>query len=267
MQWELTRNLIDAKKALDSLWFISQHLQDLYNARELCYDKRNNYYINVCAVMDKTICKNNNNKKKIKQSDSIVNRLYTERDQHYAHKDTRYMPLYLYASIEAETISLQQELQHIKDLCKDYLPENITLDFVCYDGMLFRQIEKISPKDEERINQKKYPFYNTFISNTSTTSWKILYDIDDLKSLSDTDCKEYCVCCYNGLTIEEGLQNRQDMCIKVNVLYDENMWITPNNKALNEYIDARKNGFIDKFGIFHFDKLQAAICSGEYPNK
>lgn len=262
-QWELARNLIDAKKALDSLWFISQHIQNLYHVRELCYDKRSCYYINVCAVLDKTVCKNGNDKRQLKQDDSIVMQLYTERDKHYAHKDKNYISLYPYASIEAESRTLQQDLQHIRDLCKDYFPDVITLDFVCYDGELFRRIEKISPKDEEQIKRQKYPLYNKPIVGVPMFSGKILYDIDDLKSLSDAERKEYCVTVDDGLTMEEGLQNRQDMCIKANVLYDQNMWVSLNKDAWDDCIEARKKGFFDKFGIIQFDRIWEAVCSGE----
>lgn len=264
-QWELARNLIDAKKALDSLWFISQHFQDLYNVRELCYDRRNRYYINICAVLDKTICKNRNRKRQLQQNDSIVIRLFTERDKHYAHKDKDYIPFAPYASLEAEAMALQKELQHIRELCKEYLPDAVTLDFVCYDGELFRRIEKINPKDEEKIKQQKYPLYNIPMVGTPLFSAKILYDIDDLKAMSDEERKEYCVTVDDGLTFEEGLQNRQDMCIKVNVLYNENMWASPNEKAWNDSLQARKDGFFDKFGIIQPKAIWDAVVSGRLP--
>lgn len=69
----------------------------------------------------------------------------------------------------------------------------------------------------------------------------------------------------DGLTFEEGLQNRQDMCIKVNVLYDENMWASPNEKAWFDTLQARKDGFFDKFGIIQPDVIWNAIVSGRLP--
>lgn len=264
-QWELARNLIDAKKALDSLWYISQHLQDLYDVRGLCYDRRSKYYINACAVLDKSICKNSENKKQLKQDDSSILRLYMERDKYYAHKDSNYIPLYPYASLEAESLSLQKELQHMLYLCRNYLPDNITLNFICYDGVLFRQIEKISPQDEEQIKKKKYPLYDKPIVGALQFTRRILYDIDDLKGLSETERENYCVTVDNGLTMEEGLQNRQDMCIKVNVLYDQNMWASPNKEAWDDCIKAREHGFFDKFDIIQSSRIWEAIYSGELP--
>lgn len=264
-QWELVQNLIDAKKALDSLWFISQHLQDLYNTRELCYDRRSKYYINTCAVLDKTVCKNRNNKKQLQQNDSIVMRLFVERDKHYAHKDKDYVPSFPYASIMAEAISLQQELQYIRKLCKDYLPDVVTLDFVCYDGGLFRRIKKINPEDEKRINQCKYPLYDQPVFGVPVFIRKALYDIDDLKGLTDEERKQYCVTVDNGLTLEEGLQNRQDACIKVNVLFNENMWASPNKESWDYVIQARKDGYFNEFGIIQRDKIWNDVNSGKLP--
>ena len=100
---------------------------------------------------------------------------------------------------------------------------------------------------------------------TPLFSAKILYDIDDLKAMSDEGRKKYCVTVDDGLTFEEGLQNRQDMCIKVNVLYNENMWASPNEKAWNDSLQARKDGFFDKFGIIQPKAIWDAVVSGRLP--
>ena len=251
-QWELARYLIDAKKALDSLWFISLNLKELFDVRSLCYDKRSLYYINVCAVLDKSICKPSGSKKTLSQSDSIINRIYTERDKHYAHKDKNYVPNFPYSSLEAEAKSLQNELIHIRDICKDYLPKELTLDFVCYDRNLFRQINKISPNDENQIMEYKYPFKNAFNnpnSNDVIKEFRILYDIDDIKNMSEEDKKEYGVVIEDGLTWEEGIQNRQDSMIKANVLFDKDMWFTINHDSWDILIQQREQGLWDKYGV------------------
>lgn len=47
-QWEIAYYLIEAKKAVDSLWYISKNIHSLYNVRQMCNEKRSAYYINVC---------------------------------------------------------------------------------------------------------------------------------------------------------------------------------------------------------------------------
>ena len=183
-KWQLARNFLDAKKALDSLWYISKHVKDLYDVAGLCYNSRSNYYINVCAVLDKSICANRR-KKEIVNSDPIIKRIYTERDKHYAHKDKNYIPSFPYSSLEAEALSFQNELRHIRECCTGYLPDELTLDFVCYDGRLFRQIEKVNPADEEKIKIFKYPMYRQHTVQPGMPTFKVLHDIDGLTGLTE----------------------------------------------------------------------------------
>lgn len=256
-KWQLTRNLIDAKKALDSLWYISKHTKELYEVRELCNNKRSDYYINTCAVLDKSICANGR-KKSVTSADSTIDRIYTERDKHYAHKDKNYKPSFPYLSLEAEALSLQTELRHIREMCSEYLPDALTLDFVCYDGRLFRQIEKVSPADEEAINKMKYPLFgNKPIASDegNTFTFKPLYDTDDLNGLSEEERKQYGVVFENGLTFEEGLQKRQDSCIRVNILYDEKMWCSVKEEVWNDIMYYRSIGVFNKYGIIDISKL------------
>lgn len=254
-QWKLARNIIDAKKAVDSLWFISKHLTELYNVGELCNSKRSDYYINICAVLDKSVCKNGK-KKEFINSDSIIARVYNERDKHYAHKDKNYQPSFSWNSLETEALSYQSELKHLYTLCKNDLPDEITLDFVCYDGELFRRIEKILPKDEVEIKKKKYLLYKQSIpKNLKTYTFNIFYDIDDLQGMSDEEKSQYGIVIENGLTIEEGVQLRQDACIKINVLFDKNIWYSINKEYWKECKKMQDDGFIDKYGCFDLSKI------------
>lgn len=265
-QWELARNMLDAKKAVDSLWYISRHYADLFNVRDLCNSKRSDYYINVCAVLDKSVCKNGK-KKEFVNSDSIIARVYNERDKHYAHKDKNYHPSFPWSSLEAESLSYQSELNHLLIVCKDYLPDDLTLDFVCYDGELFRRIEKISPKDEEAIKMRKYPLYkHPIFKDIETYEFKALCDIDDLKNMTDAEKSEYGVVIDNGLTFEEGLQLRQDACVKINVLFDENIWCHPNKDSWDECQKLQQNGFFDKFGCINSFRIMQEIMKGSKKN-
>lgn len=80
IKWEIADYLIEAKKAVDSLWYISHHVGELYDVRQLCNDRRSQYYINTCAVLDKTVCDGKGKKKELTQSDNIIARIYYERD-------------------------------------------------------------------------------------------------------------------------------------------------------------------------------------------
>ena len=74
-KWKLANILFDAKLALDSLWYISKHINEIYGVNRLIYDNRSKYYINCCAVMDRSIFSGNKNKD-IKKSDDMINNIY-----------------------------------------------------------------------------------------------------------------------------------------------------------------------------------------------
>ena len=262
-QWELARNFLDAKKAVDSLWYISIHHADLYNVSDLCNVKRTIYYINACAVLDKSICKNGK-KKEFVNSDFVISRLYNERDKHYAHKDKNYKPNFPWSSLEVEVLSYQSELKHLLHVCCNYLPNEFTLNFVCYDSELFRRIEKISPEDEEKIKSRKYPLYKYSIpKKVEKHIVKILWDIDDLKNISNEEKNKYGIVVEDGLTFEERLQLRQDAFIRINVLFDENVWCSPNKDSWDECQKLIQEGFFDKFGCIDLEKATEEIIKQE----
>lgn len=221
-KWILAGYLLEAKKAVDSLWYISKNSKELYDVYNLCYDNRSRFYINVCDVLDNSVC-SHKKKKDVCTIDDIVNRIYTERDKNYAHKDRNYYQMYPYATIEHEVFSLQQDLRHIRDLCKNYLPDCFTLDFVCYDGRLYRAILKIGPKEELEIKKRLYQSYGKNLGEKLADVF-ILNNIDGLRSLRKCNYKDFAVVLENGLTFEEGIQNRQDVCVKYNALHGTNIW-------------------------------------------
>lgn len=237
-QWKLAENLIDSKVAVDSLWYISKHLEDLYDVRTLCYNARNKYYINACAVLDKSVCKNKKKKEIISKYD-FAKRIYTERDKYYAHKDENYIPPHFYKTLEEEAIYLQNELKEILKLCKDYLPNEISLDYVCYDANLFRQINKINPNNEEKIKKVLFPFYNRVNPiKKDSVSINVLYDTNEINR-KDFSKENYGVLFKAGLTAEETLQNLQKACITLNILYDKNTWVKIDLEELNRFMKFR----------------------------
>ena len=80
-------------------------------------------------------------------------------------------------------------------------------------------------------------------------SYNVLYDIEDVGDLSETEKNDYCVVMEAGLNSYEGVQNRQDACIRINVLYNQNMWASVNYDALELIEEMKKSGLLDEFEI------------------
>ena len=271
-KWENARYLIEAKKTVDSLIFISLNEKKLsnLNLQEKCESLRQKFYINVCVVLDQVFSKN---KKDICEHDSTINRIYYERDKHAAHKDKDYCPRE-YSSLHEEIEDKKSELMHVREVCKDILPEILTLDFVAHDKELFRYIFKISPDDEECIIKAKYPrvenefcyipenydllsdsdiekrlsiIAKQFGLDSIKLNKKEAWSADIVKELSDEDKKKIAYLIPDGLNSEEGLQNRQQACIYINIMFNQNIWVYPNDEVLDQIRNMKKDGILDEY--------------------
>lgn len=106
------------------------------------------------------------------------------------------------------------------------------MDFIPYDKNLYRLIKNITPEKEEFL---KRVLYDSTERNAKekTKEYKVFNDMEDINSIKDTN--EYAVLMENGINLYEGLQNRQDACIRINVLHDLNIWCKANdNLAISE---------------------------------
>lgn len=220
-KWELARYLIDSKKAVDSIMFISENIENLVNLklRNMIYEKLETFYVKIRVVYDKTFTKAE--KKELAQKDLIYKETLYESDKNYAHKDDDYE----FKKVENFTkiiVTLKQQLIHCRELCKDTLPENLTLDFIAYDYNLFRVVNNITPQKEEMLKNFLYMDNKIEVEDKNCKTLKVFHDTEDIKFVSDIN--EYGVVIEKGINFYEGLQNRQDACIKINVLFEQNIW-------------------------------------------
>ena len=63
-------------------------------------------------------------------------------------------------------------------------------------------------------------------------SRKVFYDTEDIKKIDNPD--DYAVIMTAGLTIREGIQERQDSVIRINVLIGQNIWVHPDMNAIKK---------------------------------
>lgn len=250
-EWELARYLIDAKKCVDSIMFIEQNYSSLQNLdiRERINTNRDKFYIKCCIILDKSFAKNE--KKAVCEKDEIIKRIYYERDKNSAHKDTNYIPI-KYNTLKELVEDLKKQIKHLKEVCKNKLPSIITLDFVPHDRELYRLINGLVQEKEDSINRQKYPLNSDLKINKYL---KIFRDTEDIRNINNTEVKNYATLCENGINYYEGLQNRQDLCIKTNVLYNQNMWCSLDFETLSIFNKYRELGIIDKYGVLNFETL------------
>lgn len=251
-KWELTRYLIDAKKCVDSVLYISNNTGELryIDLRKKINEIRNEFYIKCCIVIDKHIENSKQRKKDLCQTDEIINSLYYERDKNSAHKDENYVAQQ-FDLLSEMADQMKNQIEHIREKCALSLPDEITLDFVPHDKELFRLIHHITAKEEEQIFARKYPLHNVFSNSedVNAKTFKVFNDIEDLRNLTEDNKKDYAVIVDNGINPYEGLQNRQDAVIRMNVLYGLNVWCSINQEYFEKMEKLTKLGCFDEFGI------------------
>lgn len=255
-KWELTRYLIDAKKCVDSIIYIDNNSLIIknINIRKKVNERRDEFYIKCCVVLDNNY-KKTKHKRKICCEDEIIRGLYYERDKNSAHKDPDYKGSKYNSYAELVSV-MKKQILHVRELCKEILPTNITLDFVPHDDDLFRLIHGLTAEKEEEISNVKYPFKETSNKNDdSSTNVKIFQDTEDIRDIEESEIRDYGVLIENGINNYEGLQKRQDACIKINVLQGKNMWTTANMEAFDIFKQLKEIGFLNEYNIPNMNLL------------
>lgn len=220
-KWQLVEYLLESKKAVDTIMFIDDNIDYISNLDLRCIieEKLQRFYINLRIIYDK--CLSKKAKEILKESDSIYEDTLYHRDKMYAHKDDDYIKK-VYENRKELISNLKEKLLHCYEICKDKLPEIITFDFVSYDRNLYRHKLNITPQKEELLKRILYNNQNDENINDKSKQYKVFYDVEDINQIKNPN--EYAVILDNGINFYEGLQNRQDACVKINLLHNENMW-------------------------------------------
>ena len=136
----------------------------------------------------------------------------------------------------------------VKTLCDDYLPDQLTVDFVAFDSGLYRLAKGITKDKEEEILNRKFPLRNSSnIPENKGIVKKVFSDTEDLREIPEESKSDYASLIRMGICMEESIQRLQDDCIRTNVLFDDtNMWVTTD---LGKWKELRKAGLMDEFDI------------------
>lgn len=244
--WELARYLIDAKKNIDSLLFIQLNIEKLtyLNIKEKFDKIQMEFYIKLCYILDDVFKK----KKKpiICSSNEIIKSIYDERDKNSAHKDKDYIPKN-YKSWDEIIGIMKKQIEEVRKVCSEKLPKVITLDYVPHDKELFRFIHGINKEKEDQINNQKYTIYSN-IENKTKINKKVFNDTEEIKTITDDERKDYAVLFKNGINFYEGIQERQDSCIKANVLFGLDVWCIYTD-VLKVIEKLREKGLINEYDM------------------
>lgn len=244
-KWELARYLIDAKKNIDSLLFVQLNIEKLtyLNIKERFDKIQMEFYLKLCYILDDVFKKN---KKQICSSNKVIKAIYDERDKNNAHKDKNYIPKNYQSWNEIITI-MKEQIEEVRKVCFEKLPNVLTLDYVPHDKELFRFIYGINKEKEDQINNQKYTIYSN-IENKTKINKKVFNDTEEIKTITDDERKDYVVLFKNGINFYEGIQERQDSCIKANVLFGLDVWCVYTD-VLKVMEKLREKGLINAYDM------------------
>jgi len=239
-KWELARYLIDNKKVIDNLMFIEENKIELSNLDlyEIITSKLRMFYINLSIIYDdyyKNSGMTKNDIKDHKKNNALIEKAYYERDKFYAHKDDDYQKT-IYSNKTELIKDLKKELEFCLSTCQLVLPKEVTLNYIPYDRNLYRFIHNITPEKEKHFKEHMYSKIGARPKNSK--QFKMFNDTEDYKYINKVDINRYAVKMDAGINIYEGLQNRQDSLIKINLLFDQNMWVTPQSNIHQVFEDS-----------------------------
>jgi len=225
-KWEVAKYLIDAKKVVDCLWYISKNVGELknLNLRKKTQEKLREFYINCRTVIDKSLAPQD--RKNLKGNDPIIKAILYEADKNQAHKDTAYQGAQMQGWGEL-LATLKEQVRHLRKTCEAALPKEITIDFVPHDKELFRVVNQITPDIEEEIKKARHPHYNQpdpDPANNPYPAVRVLHDIEQLKEEKGSN-EQYGVILEVGLNAHEYMQNGQDWSITSNYYMGSKVWL------------------------------------------
>ena len=251
-QWEVARYLIDAKKDVDSIIYISENLNKipLILRAEYVSRVRDHFYINCCVVLDEYLDRNNiknNNKTKWKQEHEIIKDIYYERDKNSAHIDKDYR-IKKYNTINELKLEMIRQIKEVMKTIKSILPKKLELNFVPHDKVLFRLINGLNYEKEEKIRQNMHTDYGSLYSqNNYFKQVEIIYDIKEFRGLSEDEKRNKGVTVEIGLNYYETIQNLEDFFIIVNYQHKLNYWTDYVKSKIPKYLELKNSGVIDQY--------------------
>ena len=120
-------------------------------------------------------------------------------------------------------------------------------------NIIIRRLWKIRPvlplnqQKEEEIKHRKYPEYGKIQQSGDFITKKIFQEAEDIRIIKNKN--DYAVIIENGINFYEALQNRQDACIKINVLYNLETWCSFNQEIFSKIQKLKKAGGLNEFDI------------------
>lgn len=245
-KWQLALYLIDAKKSVDTILYLAEYgeLVSMISIREKVREARRKFYVNLCVVLDKCFP----GKKKEICKNSVIEAVYYERDKDSAHKDDDYVRKD-YFSLNEMVEDMKLQIETIKEVCAEFLPEGLTLDFLIFDSELFRLANGVTKEKEGAIWNEKYPPKNVQDNQEDGEWYKIFFDTEDIKYISEEEKRQYATILKCGICMEETLQNLQDGCIRINVLYNLDMWMSVNQERIRQIMRLREIDVLDIFDL------------------
>lgn len=229
--WINTGYFVEALRCICSLSYLKEHIEvcQFINSKDFVDGKLHRFYINLCALVDihceYRISKSKRAayKKMLKTMCPLFNWMFYERDKNAAHKDSNYL-VEINMDLSDLIVKMKKAIETTNVVCSNIISNDVECSYYSYDSLLFRYINGITPNIEKALNESIYikPQFN----EENCIELKSISDARQVRSLDEHE--RYCVVCSNGLIGQpyDMLEHRQDMCLKLNAMYNSDIWVT-----------------------------------------
>ena len=242
--------------------FIEENIKDIPLAIRRDYVERikDHFYINCCVVVDefltqKNIMRDKKLKTEWKEEHPIIKQIYYERDKNSAHIDETYK-MKNYESFSKLIIEMKSQIRSIVNACAEILPNKLTINYFPHDKVLFRLIYKVNNDEEQKINKSKYVDHKEgYASGNLLRPRRVVYDLKELRGLSEEEKQELAVLVEAGLNFYESQQNLEDFYILINCIHNKNLWTFDVDNRVQVYKELKHSGIIDQYDRLKYLKV------------
>ena len=227
--WINTQYFIEAIRCVYSLLYFWENISacEFIDAHDFVDGKLHKFYINLCALVDihcaisKSKTERGKYKKTLKTMCPSFDWIFYERDKNAAHKDSDYIVNLSYTPDEMAA-KIKKAIADVQNVCANVISPEICFNYYAYDPLLFRYIHGITPEIEKKFNKVIYHHNELLLARNDKVP---IFDPRQIRSIHDN--KNCCVIGKNGLMGQpyEMLQRREDLCISINVVFGEDIWV------------------------------------------
>lgn len=231
-KWVNASRFLRAKKCVDGVLYLGDLIKppnvnclgacgvDIF---EYVCKLRRTFYIECGNLLDAAVG-GKLGKKNLVNRDKTAEQIYYERDKNSAHADADYVEP-TFANLTEMAKVMKQQMKCVRRECGGILPTVLKAEYVSFDPLIARIVYGVFPQKELEAKHRQHPLYVQCPPGAYKTHMRKVFS--NMGQLSDVikNPDDFSVMVVDGLFPEESLQNFQDACVRINIIFGSDMWV------------------------------------------